>query len=144
LTAQDMTKLGLLYLKKGQWGSKAILPRQWIKESLTTRVRQTLADGSQGGYGFYWYLKQIGVDKQRVYDVFYAAGSAGKRIFVVPALQLITALTADSQDAHMPELTLRRILQAVKTNGSLPLNQQATDRLEEAIHSFAGLHAFVR
>jgi CubicO group peptidase (beta-lactamase class C family) len=144
LTAQDMAKLGLLYLKKGQWGSKAILPRQWVKESLTTRVRQTLADGSQGGYGFYWYLKQIGVDKQRVYDVFYAAGSAGKRIFVVPALQLIAALSADSQDAHMPELTLRRILQAVRTNGSLPRNQQATDRLEEAIQSFAGMRTFVR
>lgn len=117
LTVRDMAKLGLLYLKEGRWDGKTIIPKHWIRESLTKRAWLNYADGRHGGYGYFWWLKPLagrlfgGVTKQ--YDTFYAAGSYGQRIFVVPALQLIVAATAYSLDLDMPEQLLNGIVQAI-------------------------------
>ncbi|WP_052487388.1 serine hydrolase domain-containing protein [Gordoniibacillus kamchatkensis] len=119
LTLRDMAKIGLLYLKGGLWEGRTVIPKRWIRESLMKRAWLNYPDGSQGGYGYFWWLKPLapglvqGQTKQ--YDTFYAAGSFGQRIFVVPALQLIVAATAYSSDVEMPEQLLNGIIQAIKS-----------------------------
>jgi CubicO group peptidase (beta-lactamase class C family) len=106
LTTRDLAKLGLLYSEDGEWNGAAIIPKAWAKDTLTKRVWLNYADGRQGGYGYMWWLKPLaqgvlaGDTKQ--YETFYAAGSWGQRIYVVPELQLIIAATAYSADVDMP------------------------------------------
>ncbi|MEW9701035.1 serine hydrolase domain-containing protein [Paenibacillus sp. SI8] len=140
LTLRDMAKLGLLYLKQGVWDQTTVLPNEWIKESLTQRAYLNYRDGTRGGYGYYWWIKALNRGRfegdTRRYDMFYASGSGGQRIFVVPELQLITAFTAKSSDVDMPEDLLRQIVLSVRSNRWIPESAEAAASLEQAIQSF--------
>jgi CubicO group peptidase (beta-lactamase class C family) len=139
LTVRDMAKLGLLYLREGEWDGATIIPKSWIRESLTKRVWLNYGDGRQGGYGYYWWLKPLAQGlvegSAKEYNTFYAAGSWGQRVFVVPGLQLVVALTAYSADLDMPEQLLNRVVQAIRSDRPLAENPDAARRLDQAIQS---------
>ncbi|SDN41231.1 CubicO group peptidase, beta-lactamase class C family [Paenibacillus sp. yr247] len=140
LTLRDMAKIGYLYLKEGQWEDKTIIPEPWIRESLIRRVTLNYSNGTQGGYGFYWWSKTLpqgllkGSKKQ--YEMFYASGSGGRRIFVVPELQLVVAVTADSADVDMPEELMHLVVQAIRGDKPFQENSAASAELDQAINSF--------
>jgi CubicO group peptidase (beta-lactamase class C family) len=140
LTTRDMAKLGMLFAKDGEWDGATIIPKAWVKDTLTKRVWLNYADGRQGGYGYMWWLKPLsqgviaGDTKQ--YETFYAAGSWGQRIFVVPELHLIIAATAYSADVDMPEQLLNSVVQAVRSDRPLAESPEAVSRLEQAVQSF--------
>ncbi|UKS25383.1 beta-lactamase family protein [Paenibacillus sp. HWE-109] len=140
LTLRDMAKLGYLYLNEGQWEDKTLIPQPWIRESLTRKITLNYSNGTQGGYGFYWWSKTLppGLIKgdKKAYDMYYASGSGGRRIFVVPDLQLVVAMTAESADVDMPENLLHHVVQAVRSANPLPENSVAQDELERAIRLF--------
>ncbi|BFT75680.1 serine hydrolase domain-containing protein [Paenibacillus sp. P36] len=140
LTLRDMAKFGYLYLKQGQWEDQTIIPPNWIRDSLQKRVTLNYSNGTQGGYGLLWWSKTLpkGIVKgsKKQYDMFYASGSSGRRIFVVPELQLIVALTANSPDPNMPEYLLLHVLQAIRSDKALPDNQENFAKLEQAVRAF--------
>lgn len=55
MTARDMARFGLLYLRKGRWRDKQVVPERWVAESTTAYERY----GYFGGYGYLWWA---GVD----------------------------------------------------------------------------------
>ncbi|OPH59659.1 hypothetical protein BC351_19450 [Paenibacillus ferrarius] len=140
LTLRDMAKLGYLYLNEGEWEGQAIIPKAWVHESLNKKVALNYSNGTQGGYGFYWWSKTLpqGLIKgsKKAYEMFYASGSGGRRIYVVPELQLVVALTAESDDADMPERLLHQVVQAIRADNPLPENVIAGDELERAVRLF--------
>lgn len=135
LRTRDMAKFGLLYLHGGQWDGNELMPFSWINDSVQTRMRPTLTDGTRGAYGYFMWLKPVAIRNSLVtHPVFYAAGSGGQRIFVVPGLNLILAMTGNNQkNDHMPERFLESLLKAVKSDGSLPPNEQAVARLHTSV-----------
>lgn len=140
LTLRDMAKIGYLYLKEGQWEDKTIIPKSWIRESVTKRVFLNYSNGTQGGYGYYWWSKPLaqglvrGSKKQ--HEVFYASGSGGRRIFVVPDLQLVVAATAHSADVDMPEQLLNHVVGAIRSDKPIQENSDASAGLGQAIGAF--------
>ncbi len=77
-TARDFSKIGRLYLKKGNWNGKQIVSEKWVSES--TKV-DTL-DGSAKDYQYHWRVPNEKGD-------FAAVGYKGQYIFVSPAKELI-------------------------------------------------------
>ncbi len=76
--ARDFAKLGSLYLHKGQWRGKQLLPRAWVETS-------TLPSTANGGVNFYryqWWLPGTP-------GVFNAEGILGQFIYVDPANDLV-------------------------------------------------------
>ena len=77
---RDYAKLGRLYLNKGNWNGKQIVPAAWIKES-TQSTEEYLQPESKNsahigmGYGYQWWLMDgnegeimaIGVFNQHIY-----------------------------------------------------------------------------
>ncbi|TVY08867.1 serine hydrolase domain-containing protein [Paenibacillus cremeus] len=110
LPVHDMAKLGLLYLHNGEWQGQAIVPHQWIAETLNPKAYIRDAKGSVSLYGFMWWMKSM---TKNVFNTFYAGGSFGQRIFVIPALHLVVAMTAYSSDVDMPEQILNSIINSV-------------------------------
>jgi CubicO group peptidase (beta-lactamase class C family) len=45
MTARDMARFGLLYLKGGKWHDEQIIPAQWVRDSTTA---YSIADGNAG------------------------------------------------------------------------------------------------
>ncbi|MCZ8523079.1 MULTISPECIES: serine hydrolase domain-containing protein [Paenibacillus] len=140
MTTRDMAKFGYLYLHKGLWDGAQLLPTSWVEESWKERVPQKYSDGTQGAYGYYWWMKPLapeGEGELARYKAYYAAGSEGQRIFVVPGMDLIVAVTAyNTLNEDMPLGLLTEIVKAVDTKSSLPANEAATTRLQETVQVF--------
>ncbi|TDF96173.1 serine hydrolase domain-containing protein [Paenibacillus piri] len=139
LTTRDMAKLGLLYLHEGQWDGKKVVPRSWVEASLKQRVETPIVDGTRGGYGYFWWLKPIAGEANEVLDheVFYASGSGGQRIFVIPDYNMIFAVTANNQkEGAMPEQMLVKAAMAVKSDKPLKPNEAAEAKLRASLQSF--------
>lgn len=77
-TARDFAKFGRLYMHKGNWNGKQLVPGHWVEES--TKV--DASHGSAWYYQYQWWLPSKEGD-------FYAAGHLGQFIYVYPAKNLI-------------------------------------------------------
>ncbi|KRF07115.1 hypothetical protein ASG89_17325 [Paenibacillus sp. Soil766] len=140
LSLADMAKIGLLYLNEGQWEGKSIIPQSWIRTSLTKRITLNYSNGTQGFYGYYWWTKSLakGLSKgsRKEMDIFYASGSGGRRIFGIPELKMVVALTANTGDVDLPESLLHHVVQAVRSNKQLSENRLAFEQLQQSIQRF--------
>ena len=87
LRADDLAKIGLLYMNDGRWKGQQLLTSAWIKESLTPRI-----DAGEGfEYGYQWWLLPHGEPKRLAWV---ARGMGGQRLIVFPEDQLIVVSTA--------------------------------------------------
>ncbi len=76
--ARDFAKLGRLYLNKGSWNGKQILPEKWVENS--TKI-DTL-NGSAASYQYQWWIPNKKGD-------FMAIGILGQYVFVSPSKNLV-------------------------------------------------------
>jgi len=91
LTIQEMVKLGYLYLRNGLWNGVQLLPRQWVIESTTAKVHAN----EQFDYGYAWWIRYFDVDHSSTpIKVVCACGWAGQRIYIIPEMESIVAVTS--------------------------------------------------
>ena len=82
LEAEDLARIGLLYLRDGVWDGRRILPNGWVEAST---ARQAETGNAQGwGYGYQWWR----VDSGGV-EVWAGLGFGEQYLFVIPAHDLI-------------------------------------------------------
>ncbi len=87
LRAEDLAKIGLLYLDDGLWNGRRLISSDWIKESLTPRI-----DADEGfKYGYQWWLLPHGEPARLAWA---ARGMGGQRLLVFPEDHLIVVSTA--------------------------------------------------
>jgi len=103
LASRDFLKLGQLYLNRGTWNAKRILPASWVDVSTSPKVKideastgldtETLHNTYPGGAdGYAWHIFDI-ASGGRTYRSFEAAGNGGQMVVVVPELSLTVAMT---------------------------------------------------
>ena len=63
LTSRDMAKFGLLYINKGTWNNKNILPVSWINESLNFYFTTVYPDTK---YGYQFWGADLIIDNQEL------------------------------------------------------------------------------
>ena len=88
MTARDMARFGLLYLRGGVWRGKQVVPAGWVHESTTSYSDA----GERGGYGYLWWVAKDGKHLPGVKlpdGSFSARGSHGHYILVVPSYDLV-------------------------------------------------------
>jgi len=56
MSARDLARFGLLYLRKGRWKNKQIVSSEWVRESTATHS----VIGSYRGYGYMWSTSENG------------------------------------------------------------------------------------
>jgi CubicO group peptidase (beta-lactamase class C family) len=79
--AIDFAKFGRLYLNRGEWKGKEVVPHSWVEES--TRV-DTTTDPADF-YQYFWWVDVVEPDRGR----FMARGNLGQFIYVVPDKDLV-------------------------------------------------------
>lgn len=82
MSARDMARFGLLFLRNGRWEDEQIIPAAWVEEST-----QAYSDAGVGGYGYMWWTGIPGVP--RTMDSYAARGGGGHMILVVPEADLV-------------------------------------------------------
>jgi CubicO group peptidase (beta-lactamase class C family) len=58
MSARDLARFGLLYLRKGSWEGRQIIPAEWIEQSTT--AYSILSEEMGVGYGYMWNVIQPG------------------------------------------------------------------------------------
>ena len=99
MTARDMARFGLLYLRQGVWQGQQIVPADWVRRSVTSYSRA----GGMGGYGYLWW---VAVDGKLLPGVkmdegaFAAEGVGGNYIVVIPSRKLVVVNRVDTAARH--------------------------------------------
>jgi CubicO group peptidase (beta-lactamase class C family) len=86
-TARDLARFGWLYLNKGSWTGRQVVPAAWVADS--TRPHSDARPGL--GYGLMWWAAKSEVQLQvRVGPgSFSARGAGGQYVLVLPAYNLV-------------------------------------------------------
>jgi CubicO group peptidase (beta-lactamase class C family) len=99
VTARDMAKFGLLYLRDGEYEGNQVLSADWVKESLQTysediKVGEWLTSRygyfRDIGYGYQWWSARVGD-----HHFNYASGHGGNYIILLNELDMLIVTTAD-------------------------------------------------
>lgn len=121
MSARDMARFGLLFLRKGKWKDQQVVPGDWVAES--TRVHSSELRPNfekRGGYGLLWWVAPP-IAGNRVY---YAAGSGGQRIFVIPEQDMVVVHLVDTyQNQNVGQEAIQSLLErllAAKTKEATP------------------------
>jgi CubicO group peptidase (beta-lactamase class C family) len=95
----DMAKLGLLYLHRGKWEGKRVVPRSWIDASTRPRSDGGFPEGDRYGFQI-WLPREVGR------RAFLMAGFGGQYIEIVPSLRLVIVTSSPTR----PSLSTRALL----------------------------------
>lgn len=87
LTARDMAKIGLLYLRRGRWAETQVVSDGYVLDS--TSKHNDGGPPVNSAYGYQWWVKETNP------NAFFAAGLNGQLILVVPKLNLVMSVSAD-------------------------------------------------
>jgi CubicO group peptidase (beta-lactamase class C family) len=105
VTARTMAKLGLLYLNNGTWNGQEILSKDYVTQAITSHAN--IEAGLD--YGYQWWLDTAD-------DTFSARGSEGQYIYVIPAYNIVIAITAraDEPGEDISEEVLQYVLNSLE------------------------------
>jgi hypothetical protein len=97
VTLRDFARLGRLYLKKGNWNGKQIIPAAWIKSSVTPDAPHLMPGKRPNakwvlGYGYQWWIPE-NPDGE-----YLAIGVYGQAIYVYPRYNIVIAKTSAYAD----------------------------------------------
>ena len=130
LRTEDIAKFGQLYLQKGKWKGKQLLPESWVKTATSKQVENSNGVISKNsdwlvGYGFQFWRCRHGVYR--------GDGKDGQFCIVMPQYNAVLAMTANNRDMQKQlTLTWDNLLPAFK-DGSLPPDKKAHRKLKRAL-----------
>lgn len=114
MTARDMARFGLLYLRQGQWRGRQIVPKEWIKESTASYSDAGVA----GGYGYMWWVAVAGKHFPGVEvedGTFSARGAGGHYIVIIPKRDLVVVhrVNTDIADRQVKDTDFAGLLKMI-------------------------------
>ena len=89
---QDIASLGQLYLQKGQWKGKQLVPAAWVQEA----TKKQTSNGSnpdsdwEQGYGYQFWMCR--------HDLYRGDGAFGQYCIVFPKQDAVLAITSGTKD----------------------------------------------
>lgn len=96
LSARDLARFGLLYLRSGQWKNEAIVPASWVTESTKAWSETHL----HSGYGYLWWTG-LADRRAAVMDLppggFWADGHGGQFVLVDPVNDIVVVHQTDGR-----------------------------------------------
>lgn len=116
LSPRALIALGELYRNDGVVDGQRVLPKGWVGTSWTPRVRSPWS-GDQ--YGFGWFIREF-----EGTDYYYGRGYGGQMLYVVPALELTVAITADPTPPSQPGSGADRLTEVLEQHVIRPLRRR--------------------
>ena len=95
ITTRDEAAIGELMLSDGVVNSRRILNHEWIAKSLASQVAISDSDPYADFYGYMWYTKAEPVGDHKV-EVHFASGNGGNKIYIIPSLHMVVAITSSA------------------------------------------------
>lgn len=136
LKTEDMAKFGQLFLQKGLWNGKQILPASWVEEASTMKIEQDLKATQAEKDSSDWlqgYCYQMWRSRHNSYR---GDGAFGQYILVWPDQDAVVIVTAETPDMQGEiNLIWEHLLPAFKDK-KLPASK-ATKQLKDRLINLA-------
>jgi CubicO group peptidase (beta-lactamase class C family) len=137
LKTEDMARFGQLFLQKGKWNGKQILPAEWIEEATTSKIDQApdmpaeKKDSSDWTQGYCYQMWRCR------HHAFRADGAFGQFIIIMPDEDAVIAIHAETPDMQDEiNLVWNYLLPGMKA-GKLKENTRAAADLQQKLSSLA-------
>ena len=115
MSVRDLSRIGTLMLSGGRLNGQQIVPAEWITRCTTPVV----SSDELRRYGYQWFLLDVAFGKPkgwaagRLERMWMAQGEGGQRLFIIPALQLVIALTAGNYGTEDQWIPPTRVLREI-------------------------------
>jgi CubicO group peptidase (beta-lactamase class C family) len=124
---EDIAKFGQLYLQKGSWNGKQLLPADWVEMATakqTSNGSNPKSDWNQG-YGFqFWRCR---------HNAYRGDGAFGQYCLVMPEQDAVVAITSGVKDMQaVLNVLWDKLLPAIKSE-PLPANSADSRQLKEKL-----------
>ncbi len=124
---EDIAKFGLLYLRRGEWDGKRLLPAEWVDEATalqTSNGSNPKSDWDQG-YGYQFWRCRHGAYR--------GDGAFGQFCVVLPEQDAVIAITSGVKDMQsVLNLVWDKLLPAFQPS-PLPSDDDAREKLERTL-----------
>ncbi len=135
IRTEDIAKFGQLYLQRGQWNGKQLVPAAWTE----TATSRWMSNGSNPasdwdqGYGFQFWRCRNGA--------FRGDGAHGQFCIVMPEHDTVIAITAGTRDLQgVLNVVWAKILPALQNKSALPADAAAQAKLKAKLAGLSLKH----
>ena len=132
---EDIAKFGQLYLQKGEWNGKRILPAAWVEEATRSHImskggsRKPEENDWLQGYGYQFWRCRNGAYR--------GDGAYGQYCIVMPKEDMVIAITSETGDMQaILDHVWNNILAAVKATG-VPTDKEIQAQLQKKLTTLA-------
>jgi CubicO group peptidase (beta-lactamase class C family) len=141
-TVRNYAKFGYLYLNKGRWENRQIVPKQWVAKSTRTDPGVKMWNA----YGYLWHVNlpvRLNAPGSNLpADGYMAEGVLGQNIVVIPSQKLVIVKVANQRRAQLDLVKfLGMILDsagAKAPGGWEPLAPMLGERFEHGVAALGG------
>ncbi|MEL7123414.1 MAG: serine hydrolase [Bacteroidota bacterium] len=88
LSAQDLAKIGYLYLKNGEWDGQQIISEDWVQQTFTKQVPVGMGDDNMK-YGYQWWILDI-----QNSTAYLGLGFGGQFLIVIPEYEIVATVNS--------------------------------------------------
>ncbi|MDX1940211.1 MAG: serine hydrolase [Saprospiraceae bacterium] len=126
---EDLAKFGQLYLQKGLWKGKQVVPAAWVEEATTFKIQQPgeqrdTNDWQQGYCYQFWRCR---------HNAYRGDGAFGQYTIVMPDQNAVLAITSESPNmGHQLNLIWEHILPALTPSKSISSSKSQQLRTKTA------------
>jgi len=137
LKTEDMAKFGQLFLQKGKWNGKQVIPASWVEDASTKKIdqdptasqaRKDSSDWLQG------YCYQMWRSRNNSYR---GDGAFGQFIIVLPEKDAVIVITSETPNMQSEFNLVWKYLLPAFHDGKLPADEDAVKILKKKINNLA-------
>ncbi len=128
IRTEDIARFGQLYLQKGNWQGKQIVPEAWVKAATTLQTSNggnPQSDWDQG-YGYQFWRCRHGAYR--------GDGAFGQYCVVLPEQDAVVVITSGVKDMQgVLNLVWDKLLPAMQSAAPLAADEEADKKLEQTL-----------
>lgn len=142
LCTEDIAKFGQLYLQKGKWKGRQLLPEKWVEQATSKQVpndqegHAKIGIDWQQGYGFQFW--------RCTHNAFRGDGRAGQLCVVIPEKDVVVAITAETNSFQTEMNAIWEKLWPAFGDHALPADAAGQDKLKKAVANLTAHPAAVK
>ncbi len=129
---EDIARFGQLYLQKGKWREKQLIPAAWVEEATsfqTSNGSNPRSDWDQG-YGYQFWRSRNGAYR--------GDGAFGQYCVVLPKQDTVIAITSGLRDMQaVLNLVWEKLLPGLDAASPLPPDKAAHEKLSQALNNLS-------
>lgn len=137
LKTEDMAKFGQLFLQKGKWKGKQIIPVSWVEQASTKKIDQDPSASQAKRDSSDWlqgYCYQMWRSRN---DAYRADGAFGQFIIIMPEKDAVVVITSETPNMQGEFNLVWKYLLPGFHDGKLPNNANEYSKLKSKMRSLA-------